>query len=125
VVTLKRRFKGKEDEVIEYIKNWGYFWASDEYKCTWESLKKWATEYTGNENLGVYPRFSSLGGSGNNNPFNDVSTAIRNRLAKDKKYISELHAQLEEERLKNQLLTKMLYKNYGQQLLALKELVEG
>ena len=126
--SLAARFREqgiKEQEVLTYISDWGYYYASLEYKCSLDAMWRYARRLTGDENFGTRPRFSGLGGTGNNDIFEVVRTKLESYVAKTEKHISEMDVEIQRLKVENELLRRNNYRLFGNKLLAIVEAVGG
>jgi hypothetical protein len=58
VTSYKKRFEGKENEIVEYVKAWGIFKAMDRYEASdLVAFKKFLSGETDDANVGLSPIF--------------------------------------------------------------------
>ena len=104
-LSLKARFNGNKEEVIEYTRLWGRGKAMDKYGVKdYLAFSKFVEGETSNTNFGVS---HTLGGAGNNTWAEDLLDAFVNKVSKmearKQQLESELHqTQLELEYYKGQ-----------------------
>jgi len=103
--SLRKRFNGNKEEVIEYTRLWGRHKAMDKYEVKdYLAFSKFIESETGDSNLGIS---TTLGGAGNNTWAEDLLDAFVNKVSKmearKQQLESELHqTQLELEYYKGQ-----------------------
>ena len=61
--SLRKRFEGKEGEVIEYAKTFGLYKAADRFDTGLLSMRDFLETQTGNPDFGVNPTFNAEAGN--------------------------------------------------------------
>jgi len=95
--SLKRKFNGNKEEVIEYTRLWGRFKAMDKYEVKdYLAFSKFVEGETSNTNFGVS---HTLGGSGGNTWAEDLLDAFVNKVSKMEVQKQRLESELHQTKL--------------------------
>lgn len=96
--SLRARFNGQAEEVVQYCRDFGPWKTMDKYDCTYIPLLNFLKEMTGDENIGLSP---ALPGDNGNLLAENLVDAFANRLLKYEDKVSKLQAEVD--RLRKEL----------------------
>ena len=100
--SLKSRFNGSSQEVIEYAKTWGIFKAMDKYDVKdYLAFQKFIEDTTSEKNVGLCPVLGNPGGS---SWAEDLLAAFENKLDYWKSKYESLEEKYHKVQLENEYL---------------------
>ena len=101
--SYEKRFNGNRQEVLDYTRTWGIWKAMSKFDVKdYGAFRKWLRGQTDDENFGLHPVSTGLGGSGGNNilqtfvqEFADYVDRARDKERAMDEEIKHLRTQLE------------------------------
>lgn len=99
--SLKVRFQGREQEILDYTKNFGQLKAMDKEHTSYLAFRAWLKDETGNENYGLTPELGYFNIPAGKDAYVHLFEKLRD-------YLAEMPALLEKKDREIQVLRAQL-----------------